>query len=104
MRFKNYKEFWDYYLTQHQHPYNRLLHVAGLAGAVISLIVIGGYPGIVVAGLIGYALAWVGHALFEKNRPATWSYPVWSFISEFRMVFLFCVGGLTSRKVSKKEE
>ena len=38
-----------------------------------------------VALVEGYAFAWVGHYFFEHNRPATFKYPVFSFIGDWRL-------------------
>jgi len=37
--------------------------------------------------VVGYAFAWIGHAFFEKNKPATFKYPFWSLISDFKLFF-----------------
>lgn len=36
--------------------------------------------------VIAYGFAWIGHFFFEKNKPATFNYVFWSFLSDFIMV------------------
>ncbi len=80
--FASYDEFWPYYVSQHVDPTCRRLHFVGtslvLAMAPNPLL----WPLIPVAG---YGFAWVGHFVFEKNRPATFTYPLWSLRADFRM-------------------
>jgi hypothetical protein len=54
----------------------------------------GHYAFFPVTLVIGYAFAWVGHFFFEHNRPATFTYPRWSFMADFWMISLFYTGKL----------
>ena len=54
----------------------------------------GNWPYGLLAAVIGYGCAWTGHFVFEGNKPATFGHPGWSFISDFRMLFLFVTGRL----------
>ncbi|MCP5160855.1 MAG: DUF962 domain-containing protein [Hahellaceae bacterium] len=87
--FQSFAEFYPYYLQQHSNRVCRWLHVVGLLSA-ISLLVAAGWTGqFLYAGcapLIGYACSWTGHFVFEKNKPATFGYPLYSLMGDFRMV------------------
>jgi hypothetical protein len=89
----SFEEFWPYYLSQHSRRATRGLHVAGLALAIASLpvaLLAPRYSGLVPG--FGYGLAWVAHAFFEHNRPATFRHPLWSLRGDFRMFRLICAG------------
>ena len=98
--FKNFDEFWPYYLKAHSNPTTRGFHYAGNAAAIavaaVGLILVQ-HPGMLLAGLAaGYLLAWIGHFGFEKNRPATFTNPIWSFHGDLRMMKLWLLGRLSA--------
>lgn len=81
-------EFWPYYVSQHLNPVNRRLHAVGTSlGLVLAAVgLIWRTPFVVVSGIVvAYALAWIGHYFYEKNRPATFTYPLLSLRADFRM-------------------
>ena len=84
VRSKTYREFWPRYLAEHSRPGTRNLHFLG-TGLGLTLL---------AALLAGYGFAWIGHAVVERNRPATFTHPLWSFISDFRMFGLWLRGRL----------
>jgi len=98
--FHSYDEFFTFYLEQHSYPLNRWLHAVGIVIGVA--VVIGafmlGHPWFALLFLpVGYGGAWAGHFLIEKNKPATFGHPWWSFISDFRMLGLMLTGRLEAR-------
>lgn len=94
---QTYQEFWPFYLKEHSHPKNRSLHYVGTVISIAALVlaVLQMNPWwILVALLGGYSFAWIGHFVVEKNRPATFKYPFWSLISDYRMFFCAVTGRL----------
>ena len=94
-RIKTYKEFWPFYLNEHKHPLNRKLHFVGTTlvfGVLILSIRMQNWQLLWGMPLVGYFFAWCGHFLVEKNRPATFRYPLWSLFSDFKMFFLMVLG------------
>jgi hypothetical protein len=80
--------FYDFYLNEHQNIICRRLHFAGSSFGLLGLAksVKTRSPKPLLKGIAaGYACAWVGHFFFEKNKPATFKYPLQSFVSDFRM-------------------
>lgn len=84
----SYNDFYLYYLTQHMEPVCRTLHTIGTGLGFLCLIgiFITGKWWLFLVGLaLGYGFAWTGHFFFEKNKPAAFSNPWWSFISDWVM-------------------
>jgi hypothetical protein len=89
-RIKSLKEFYPYYLSEHQNPTCRKLHFVGTGLVFIILftsISMGNLLLLLLIPLIGYGFAWVGHFFFEKNKPATFQYPLFSLASDFILFF-----------------
>jgi hypothetical protein len=93
----SYAEFWPHYLRAHRDPRTRAAHYLGTSLGIVLVIAaaIGSdWHLLVAAPLAGYAAAWFAHAAFERNRPATFGHPLWSFYSDFRMLALWASGRL----------
>lgn len=94
-QFKTLKDFYPHYLKEHQNPVCRVLHFVGtgllfviLAAALITK----NYTWLISIPFVGYGFAWVGHFFFEKNKPATFQYPMFSLASDFILFFELLVG------------
>ncbi len=86
--FRSFAEFYPYYLSEHANRTCRRLHVAGsaLALACLAALAATGNPWWLAGALAaGYGCAWAGHFFFERNRPATFRYPLYSFIGDWAM-------------------
>ncbi len=99
MQYKTFAEFWPFYLGEHALPANRALHFIGTTLALAQIIygvATQQYWFLLSALVTGYAFAWVGHFLLEKNRPATFTYPWFSFLGDWKMWALICTGQLSN--------
>ena len=94
---RSFSEFWPYYLREHSRPRTRALHYAGTSLAIglgIAAVVSGRLLVLALLPVAGYLFAWAGHFAVEKNRPATFTYPLWSLAADFRMWWLWLTGRL----------
>jgi hypothetical protein len=84
-------EFWLRYLRAHHSAGTRALHYLGSALAVGSLllaILTSDWRWLIAAPVVGYGLAWIAHLAIEHNRPETFGHPLWSLLSDYRMLLL----------------
>lgn len=104
-QYRSFSEFYPFYLSQHQNPVCRLLHVAGVLGATSSLAVALTHQAWLAAALsplIGYGCGWTGHFVFERNRPASFKQPIFSLVGDLIMTKDVLLGriGLRSQEGS----
>jgi len=88
-RFSNFREFYPYYLAEHADLRCRRMHFAG-SWLVIAALLAGIFLSpwwFLAMPVAGYGFAWIGHFVFEKNRPATFSYPAYSLAGDWVMFF-----------------
>lgn len=97
-RIKSFNAFYPFYLKQHSNKTCRLLHVVGTT-FVLALGITAIYHNIpilwVFVPIAGYGFTWIGHYFFEKNKPATFQYPLWSLRSDFKMYFEILIGKIS---------
>jgi len=94
-RFASFAEFYPFYLSEHALRSTRRIHFVGSSLAlllVLASLVTGRIGLFVLAVIAGYGFAWVGHFFFEKNRPATFQYPLWSFMGDWKMFWQILTG------------
>jgi hypothetical protein len=87
-RYRTFREFYPFYLSEHANTVSRRLHFAGtsiaLALLIAAIVTRTGWLA-AIAPLEGYAFAWVGHFFFEHNKPATFQYPAFSLMGDWRL-------------------
>jgi hypothetical protein len=94
-RLDSFSDFWPHYLREHSRPATRALHYAGttiVLGLAAAAAAAGAWRLLIAIPIAGYGFAWASHMLVERNRPATFTYPLWSLAADFRMWALWATG------------
>jgi hypothetical protein len=105
-RITSYREFWPYYVAQHRDVTCRRLHFVGttlVLGFVVAAVATRNPWWLLAAPVAGYGPAWIGHFGFEKNRPATFDYLVWSLMGDFQMYWCTLTGRMGA-ELARAEE
>lgn len=98
-RIENYAEFWDFYVAEHSQSLTRFLHFVGTTLGLVLLVWIlrtGNWIYFPLCFAVGYAFAWFSHFFVEHNKPATFKYPLWSFVSDYKMMFFMLTGKMNA--------
>jgi hypothetical protein len=98
-RYNSFSEFWPHYVAEHSKQATRLLHLVGTAialGSVVYFIAMGKWWLFPLALIPGYGAAWIGHFFIEKNRPATFQHPLWSFMGDYKMIGMMLTGRMSA--------
>lgn len=93
--FRNFEEFWPYYVGEHRDARTRQLHFAGTTIAMVIAAAAAlclNYWLLPAALIAAYGLAWIGHFFIERNKPATFRHPLWSLRGDLRMYGLMWRG------------
>jgi len=105
-RFKTLKEFYPFYLSEHRNLTSRILHFIG-TGLVVLLFITAmlfhNYQFLLAIPVVCYGFAWMGHLFFEKNKPATFQYPLFSLASDF-ILFWDLLSGKQSFRVEDQQQ
>ena len=95
--YQSFDQFWPFYLREHSKPRTRALHYAGTSlviGIALFALLTGRWAWLLALPVAGYGFAWLAHFAVEKNRPATFTYPLWSLAADFKMWWLWLTGRL----------
>jgi hypothetical protein len=90
-KFNSFESFWPFYLKEHSNRTNRRFHFIGTSLSLLTILtslILQFWLGLLLGIVFGYAFAWVGHFIIEKNRPATFTYPIWSLRGDFKMFWM----------------
>jgi hypothetical protein len=98
VRYDRFAQFYPYYLSQHGHKLCRRAHFLGTSSAIAAVVQYVDSPDpwwLVLAVVSGYGGAWFGHFFYEKNRPATFDHPWYSFCADWVMYWQMLTGKLS---------
>ena len=102
-RYKSLGEFYPFYLREHRNLTSRRLHFVGtflFLSILIYIVFANKWASFWLIPVVGYGFAWVGHFFFERNKPATFQYPLYSLASDFIM-FWDILTGQINRKLAE---
>ena len=94
-KYTNFKDFYPYYLSEHSNKTTKLLHFIGTTIAIylyVRFFMTFEFKFLLYSLIAGYGFAWIGHFFIEKNKPATFKYPFWSFIGDHKMYLEILLG------------
>jgi hypothetical protein len=94
-RFQSFTEFWPFYVAEHSRKGTRFFHFLGTSLLFLFLargIILHSMLYLIYAVAGAYVLAWFSHFVIEKNRPATFRYPLFSLMGDFKMYALILFG------------
>jgi hypothetical protein len=94
-RYSSFSEFYPFYLGEHSQPVTRRLHFLGSSLGLVCLLLLvlsGNLWWLGAAAVSGYAFAWAAHFAVEKNRPATFRQPLYSFMGDWKMFWQMLTG------------
>ena len=103
-KYQSFAEYYPFYLSEHSNVTCRSLHYAGSSAVLIVLayaLLTQQFMLLIALPFLGYGPAWIGHFIFEKNRPATFQYPLWSFIGDWVMLKDAATGQLKAKMETK---
>jgi hypothetical protein len=106
-RYRTFEDFWPYYVREHGKKATRSMHFAGTTAAAACLVAaaVTRRPGLVGVALVaGYGPAWISHFFIENNRPATFTYPLWSLRGDLRMWRMIASGTMDGEVERLKRE
>jgi hypothetical protein len=87
-QFQSFAEFYPFYLAEHSNRTCRRLHFVGSSLSLAclgALLATGQWRYLLLGLLCGYGFAWIGHFVFEKNKPASFKRPLYSFMGDWVM-------------------
>jgi hypothetical protein len=95
LKFRNYEEFWPFYLSQHSQKKTRFWHFVGtstiLLWVILAIVLRNGWI-LLLAPVVAYGFAWYSHFFIEGNKPATFGHPFWSLRADFQMYWCILTG------------
>jgi hypothetical protein len=94
-QYRSFHDFYPYYLSEHRNATCRTLHFIGawvVLGLIATMIIWSQWWMGWLLPIAGYGFAWAGHFFFEKNRPATFTYPLYSLAGDWVMWWQLLTG------------